>query len=89
VKLLPDANLSPRVADALRSANMDAAHVGDHQLLTASDDEIFDWAADQGYVVVTADPTSACFSPSDAPAAPRWFSCVTSLTKARTCMHDY
>ena len=34
---------------------MDAAHVGDHQLLTASDDEIFDWAADQGYVVVTAD----------------------------------
>lgn len=49
---LIDANLVPRVVVA---AGHDASHVGDHGLLTATDDEIFDWATDNGSAVVTAD----------------------------------
>ncbi len=55
MKLLIDANLSPRVAEALRSAGFEAAHVVELDLLTATDDEIFDRAAEEGLVVVTAD----------------------------------
>lgn len=55
MKLLLDANLSPRVADGLRAAGFDATHVGDVDLLTASDDAIFDHAARNASVVVTAD----------------------------------
>ncbi len=55
MRLLVDANLSPRVATALRTAEFDAIHVGDIDLLTATDDEIFDRAAEDGFVVVTAD----------------------------------
>ncbi len=52
---LLDANPSPQVVDALGAAGYSASHVGDHGLLTASDDEIFDWAAESGAVVITAD----------------------------------
>ncbi|MCB0977704.1 MAG: DUF5615 family PIN-like protein [Acidimicrobiales bacterium] len=55
MRLLLDANLSPRVAESLRDAGFDAVHVSDLDLLTASDDEIFDRAAEDGLVVVTAD----------------------------------
>lgn len=55
MKLVLDANLSPSVAKALREADFDASHVGDHGLLSASDAEIFDWAAHHRAVVVTAD----------------------------------
>jgi len=55
MKLLVDANLSPRVAEGLRSAGFDAAHVADLGLLTADDDEIFDLAVEDGRVVITAD----------------------------------
>lgn len=55
MNLLIDANLSPKVAVALRDAGFDAVHVGDVGLLTASDDEIFDRAMADGSVVVTAD----------------------------------
>jgi predicted nuclease of predicted toxin-antitoxin system len=54
VKLLVDANLSPRVAEGLRVAGFDAVHVVDLGLVTASD-EIFDRATAEGFVVVTAD----------------------------------
>jgi predicted nuclease of predicted toxin-antitoxin system len=55
MKLLVDANLSPRVAEGLRSAGFDAVHVADLGLLTAEDDEIFDRAIEDGRVVITAD----------------------------------
>lgn len=55
MRLVLDANLSPSVAEALREAQFDASHVGDHGLLSAADEEIFDWAAEHGAVVVTAD----------------------------------
>lgn len=55
MRLLLDANLSPRIADSLSAAGFDAVHVADLGLVTATDDEIFDRAAEQGLVVVTAD----------------------------------
>lgn len=55
MKLLLDANLSPRVAEALRAAGFEAAHVADLDLLRATDDQIFDRASELGLVVVTAD----------------------------------
>lgn len=55
MKYLCDANLSPRVAGALVEAGHEAAHVADHDLLTASDTEIFDWADANEHVIVTAD----------------------------------
>lgn len=55
MKLLIDANLAPRVADGLRAAGFEAIHVGDLDLLTATDDQIFDRAAADGLIVITAD----------------------------------
>lgn len=55
MKLLIDANLSPRVAEGLRAAGLDAVHVLDLDLVTATDDEIFDRAVADGLVVITAD----------------------------------
>lgn len=55
MKLLFDANLSPRVAESVRSKGFSAVHVGDLALLTATDDEIFDRAVEDAFVIVTAD----------------------------------
>ncbi len=55
MKLLIDANLSPHVAERLREAEFDATHVVDLGLMTATDEEIFDRAASESLVVVTAD----------------------------------
>jgi len=48
MRLLIDANLTPLGADRLRAAGFDAVHVIDLDLMTASDDEIFDRAAADG-----------------------------------------
>ena len=55
MKLLVDANLSPRVAEGLRAAGFEAVPGADLGLVTASDDDIFDPATAQGFTVVTAD----------------------------------
>lgn len=55
MKLLLDANLSPRIVDRLRTAGFEAIHVDDLGLLTATDEEIFDRAVHDGLVVATAD----------------------------------
>ena len=55
MRLLIDANLSPRVAKRLSAAGFDVWHVADVGLLTADDSEIFQHAVDNGLVVVTAD----------------------------------
>ena len=55
MRLLLDANLSPRLAVALTTAGYDVTHVADLDLLAAPDSVIFDRAVDDGYVVVTAD----------------------------------
>ena len=55
MKLLVDANLSPRVAASLRDAGQDAVHVYDVGLAHASDEEILAAAEREGRVVVSGD----------------------------------
>lgn len=55
MKLLVDANLSPRVAEALRDAGHDATHVAAHGLTSASDEDIAAFALDQAQVIISAD----------------------------------
>jgi predicted nuclease of predicted toxin-antitoxin system len=55
MRLILDANLSPKLVERLRDAGYDAAHVADVDLLHASDEEIFDRASLEDWVVVTAD----------------------------------
>ena len=55
MKFLIDNALSPLVARQLRAAGHDAEHVLDHGKAAASDEEIFEWAADEDRVVVSAD----------------------------------
>ena len=55
MKLLLDANLSPRVVEAPCKAGHDASHVGDHGLLEAADEKILQFAISQDSIIVTAD----------------------------------
>jgi predicted nuclease of predicted toxin-antitoxin system len=55
VRLLLDANLSPRLVAELRDAGYEALHVADLGLLSASDELIFERAATDQWTVVTAD----------------------------------
>jgi predicted nuclease of predicted toxin-antitoxin system len=55
VRLLLDANLSPKVASRLEAAGHDAVHVRDIGLISASDPEIMRAAAEDERVLVTAD----------------------------------
>jgi predicted nuclease of predicted toxin-antitoxin system len=58
MRLLLDANLSPRLLGPLRAAGHDVAHVAELGLLTASDRTILDRAKAEGFVVVTVDSDS-------------------------------
>lgn len=55
MKLLLDANLSPKVARLLKEAGHDAIHVADIGLLTAPDPEIMRAAGREERVLLTAD----------------------------------
>jgi predicted nuclease of predicted toxin-antitoxin system len=55
VKFLVDANMSPRVAEFLRSNGHDAVAVRDIGLAEASDDEILDCAAVDDRIVISHD----------------------------------
>jgi predicted nuclease of predicted toxin-antitoxin system len=55
VRLLIDANLSPRVAALLDGAGFEAIHVVDVGLLTAADEAILAYAAANELVIVSAD----------------------------------
>ncbi len=55
MRLLIDANLSPRVAARLRDASYDAQHVVDVGLGTATDADIVTWATDHEQIIVSSD----------------------------------
>lgn len=55
MKFLVDNALSPLLAESLRSAGHDAAHVRDYGLQGSSDEEIFARAAEEDRIVLSAD----------------------------------
>lgn len=55
MKLLVDANLSPKVAEGLRDAGFETTHVVDHGLVTATDEVISAFAVEHQQVIVSAD----------------------------------
>ena len=55
MRFLLDANPSPKLVLRLRDGGFDATHVAELGLLAASDEEIFERAATDEWVVVTAD----------------------------------
>ena len=55
MKFLLDANLSPRLARLLDEQGIESSHVREHGLQRAADESIFDFAAEQSYVLVSED----------------------------------
>jgi predicted nuclease of predicted toxin-antitoxin system len=57
-------NLSPRWREALLALGYEAVWWRDVGPANAPDEELFAWARERGYVILTADLTSAASSPS-------------------------
>jgi predicted nuclease of predicted toxin-antitoxin system len=55
MKLLLDMNLSPRLAELLQAKGFEAVHLSEVGPANSPDRDVLDWAAERGFVVVTAD----------------------------------
>jgi predicted nuclease of predicted toxin-antitoxin system len=55
MKLLLDMNLSPRWAEVLQVAGFEAVHWSEVGRADSPDRDVMNWAAERGFVVVTAD----------------------------------
>lgn len=55
MRLVLDMNLSPRWCEVLRDAGWECVHWSTVGAATAPDDEVMEWAAAHGYVLVTHD----------------------------------
>jgi predicted nuclease of predicted toxin-antitoxin system len=55
MKILVDMNLSPRWAVELQSRGLEATHWQQVGAANASDEEVFAWCADHGYILFTHD----------------------------------
>ncbi len=55
MKVLVDVNLSPRWAETIRSAGIEAVHWSNVGKVTAKDREVLAWAAEHGHVLFTHD----------------------------------
>ena len=70
MKLVVDANLSPRVARHLRRYDHEAVHVGDVGLLRARDPEILLWAREHDYTIISGDTDFGALLAQDNQAKP-------------------
>jgi predicted nuclease of predicted toxin-antitoxin system len=55
VKLLLDENLSPRLVASITDIYPDSSHIEDCGLLAASDDQVWRFALENGFTIVTKD----------------------------------
>lgn len=82
MRFLIDNALSPAVGEALAASGHDAVHVRSLRMHAASDEEIFDVAAREGRVVVSADTDFGTLLAARKSTSPSVICSVTAVSTA-------